>query len=254
MSLLFELHNLLLNFLFFSTQLDEKDEEDEAQKIGNSAEYFVRSLEVTETEIASNVGAVKELPSSLQKHDENCSASYSPSSVFESKSDINRSIESNAGDRDLKNILRGMEEGNVGPDNYDVETYCDSQSDVETDSDFEENNLVFLLRCTKFRQKCTEGQCTHKPLPVSPDLVLQISPVCEDLDKDKCDTNQIIIATPTAQLSHLCLEDCEVIDVQDTEEDVAVVAETTRSTPFLTGRNPDGDFFAVDLEEWSESE
>ncbi len=43
---------------------------------------------------------------------------------------------------------------------------CDF-TDVETDSDYEENNLILLLRSTEFRQKCKEKLCTHCITPAN---------------------------------------------------------------------------------------
>jgi hypothetical protein len=51
---------------------------------------------------------------------------------------------------------------------------CDF-TDVETDSDYEENNLILLLRSTEFRQKCKENLCTHCITPAKKILDIESS-------------------------------------------------------------------------------
>lgn len=229
--------------------------------------------------------------------------------------------------------------------------FKDNFTDVETDSDYEENNLILLLRSTEFREKCKEKVCTHRIIPDTTVLDPQSSifhyskPVNEDpephggikpyatLTSQIVEQESTVCLTPTTKFLYLESSSCHDSDyvTEDQEEDpepageiepeatktglfgkhsntdclsptrriveqekkssyqdskfetedskpetktepkklmttINVVKdsadddkakenncekprELSRATPFLTGRNPCGDFFTVDLEE-----
>jgi hypothetical protein len=229
--------------------------------------------------------------------------------------------------------------------------FNDNITDVEADSDYEENNLILLLRSTEFREKCKEKVCTHRIIPDTTVVDHQSSslhdskPVNEDpeqhggikpyatLTSQIVEQESTLCLTPTTKFLYLESSSCHDSDyvTEDQEEDpepagdiepeatktgllgkhantdclsptrkiveqetksshqdskfdtedskpetetepkrmmtrINVVkdgthadkakennyekpSELSRATPFLTGRNPCGDFFTVDLEE-----
>lgn len=139
-----------------------------------------------------------------------------------------------------------------------------TSSDYETDSDFEENNLILLERSALFRQKCQAGVCCHGDLSEIPDnpvmSVITISRASESIsveDESWC-TSKREVPENISQSDKPETGDSSSNREEKTEfGHKETVPETTedsvedvlgKSTPFLTDRTVSGDWTCVDLE------